>query len=80
MSKARINPHVFRDPSWPHWAATIPLLAGHITGIGSCLEGAVTLCVCMDWSRSSPAAPAAKGSCFCALPHPQRPDPVAPVA
>jgi hypothetical protein len=52
---AKTNSHVFRDPSWLHWAATIPLLAGHIAGIDGCLEVAITLCVCMAlamWTRT----------------------------
>ncbi len=50
---------MFRDPSWLHWATTIPLLAGHIAGIDGCLEVAITFCVCMAlamWTRTRSVA------------------------
>lgn len=55
MSKARANWQVFRDPSWLHWAATIPLLVGHIADINGCLEIAIGLCLAMAlgmWTRT----------------------------
>ena len=45
MRKAKINPNVLRDPSWLHWATTVPLLAAHVSGVDGCLEVAIALCV-----------------------------------
>jgi hypothetical protein len=45
MSRARTNWLVLRDPSWWHWAATIPLVAGHIRGVSGSLEVAILLCL-----------------------------------
>lgn len=55
MSRARTDWPVLRDPSWLHWTATIPLLAGHVAGIPRCLEAAVALCIVMAfgmWLRT----------------------------
>jgi len=55
VSTPRVNWQVLRDPSWLHWAVTIPLLAGHIAGVRGCLEVAITLCVIMAvgmWTRT----------------------------
>jgi len=34
-----------RDPGWLHWAATAPLLAAHVAGVGGAIEAAMGLCL-----------------------------------
>jgi hypothetical protein len=47
MRSAKFDPHVLTDPSWWHWAATVPLLAGHLAGLPGCLAAAIVLCGAM---------------------------------
>jgi len=46
MTRHAINPSVLADPSWLHWAATIPLLVAHlIAGQSWALPLAACLCI-----------------------------------
>jgi hypothetical protein len=42
-----LDPQVLADPSWWHWAATVPLLAAHLSGLGGAIEAALALCAVM---------------------------------
>src|SRR5690606_36286313 len=44
MRAAKLDLHALQDASWWHWAATVPLLAGHLAGIPVCLAAAMVLC------------------------------------
>jgi hypothetical protein len=44
MSNATIDPHVFRDPSWWHWAATLSLLVVSLAGYSGGIAAAIILC------------------------------------
>jgi hypothetical protein len=55
MRRAKFNWNVARDPSWLHWAATTPLLVGHIVGVRGSLELAISLCLVVSlgmWTRT----------------------------
>lgn len=55
MSRARLNSTAIRDPSWLHWVATLPLLAGHVAGVPGCLELAIIICLTVAfgmWMRT----------------------------
>jgi len=43
-----INADVFKDPSWWHWAFTVPLLAAHIAGNPYAIESVIVLCAVMS--------------------------------
>lgn len=45
MVSARLDRSVFRDPSWWHWVATIPLLILHLSGVSWAVAVAGVLCV-----------------------------------
>ncbi|MCO6044473.1 hypothetical protein NG895_11210 [Aeoliella sp. ICT_H6.2] len=45
MLESRFDFSVLKDPSWWHWAATVPLLALHLTGYSWALPAAIGLCV-----------------------------------
>lgn len=47
MNKPKLNPQVLRDPSWWHWAATVPLLAAHFAGATWAVPTAIALCTAM---------------------------------
>lgn len=54
MNRTFLNAHVFTDPSWWHWALTIPLLAAHLSGLPWAIEAALVLCAAMTayyWLR-----------------------------
>jgi hypothetical protein len=54
MLATRIDKGVFLDPSWWHWALTVPLLAAHLSGIDAALAVAMMLCAVMAivfWAR-----------------------------
>jgi hypothetical protein len=38
------DPTRLLDPGWLHWAATVPLLAAHVAGVGGAIGAAVALC------------------------------------
>lgn len=44
MRRPTIDRHVLADPSWWHWAATVPLLAAHLIGAPWAIEIAIALC------------------------------------
>lgn len=44
MFRSVIDWSVFRDVSWWHWAATIPLLAAHVAGYPGARLAAIGLC------------------------------------
>jgi hypothetical protein len=50
MSRAIVDTRVFTDPSWWHWAVTIPLLVAHVSGLPSAIEAALGLCAAMTLS------------------------------
>lgn len=45
MLNARIDRSVLKDPSWWHWALTVPLLALHLAGYWWALPAVIGLCV-----------------------------------
>ena len=47
MPKLTIDREVLHDPSWWHWAATIPLLAAGLAGIPWAIPVAMMLCAIM---------------------------------
>jgi len=47
MPDSKFSASVFKDPSWWHWAATIPLLGLHLAGYPEALVAAVVLCCIM---------------------------------
>ena len=47
MLRPTMDTSVLRDPSWWHWAATIPLLACHLAGHAWAIDLAVVLCAVM---------------------------------
>lgn len=47
MRAAKLDLHALQDVSWWHWAATVPLLAGHLAGMPGCLAAAMVLCALM---------------------------------
>ncbi len=52
--RPQIDTHVLWDPSWWHWAVTVPLLALHLAGYPVALAAAIALCAVMAayfWSR-----------------------------
>lgn len=48
MNAATINTRVLKDPSWWHWALTVPLLAAHVAGFAYAIEAAIVLCAIMS--------------------------------
>jgi hypothetical protein len=44
MPRTFLDPRVFADPSWWHWAVTVPLLAAHLLGVPGALPAALLLC------------------------------------
>jgi hypothetical protein len=48
MSRGKLNVSVMTDPSWWHWAATVPLLAAHLAGVEGVIQGAIGLCAAMS--------------------------------
>lgn len=42
-----VDIEVLKDPSWWHWALTVPLLAAHVAGIAYAIEAAIVLCTVM---------------------------------
>jgi hypothetical protein len=60
MSATRIDTGVLSDPSWWHWALTVPLLAAYLAGIEAALAVAVALCAGMAiafWARLRHVSP-----------------------
>lgn len=47
MFAAKIDTRVLRDPSWWHWAVTVPLLAGQLLDLPGCLAIATLVCLAM---------------------------------
>ena len=47
MHRAFLETRVLRDPSWWHWAITVPLLAAHVLGLPWAIEAALLLCAAM---------------------------------
>jgi hypothetical protein len=47
MHRRLLNIRVLADPSWWHWALTIPLLAAHLLGFPWAIEAALFLCAAM---------------------------------
>jgi hypothetical protein len=47
MSRTFLETRVLEDPSWWHWAVTIPLLAAHVLGLSWAIELALLLCAAM---------------------------------
>ena len=45
MTTPSINHAVLTDPSWWHWAFTIPLLGLHVRGVPWALWAAIGLCI-----------------------------------
>ena len=44
MSRIRIQRDVLTDPSWWHWATTIPMLILHLSGVPGAIEAAIAVC------------------------------------
>jgi hypothetical protein len=44
MFRTNIDHRVFSEPSWWHWAATVPLLVAHVIGVRGALAAAMLLC------------------------------------
>jgi hypothetical protein len=47
MNRTFLSTDVFADPSWWHWALTIPLLAAHLLSVPRAIETAIVLCAVM---------------------------------
>ncbi len=47
MQRTLIDRRVLSDPSWWHWAATVPLLGSHLLGLPGAVEAALALCAVM---------------------------------
>jgi hypothetical protein len=47
MVASYVDFRVLRDPSWWHWAVTVPLVGGALWGYFWCLAAAMTLCGAM---------------------------------
>jgi hypothetical protein len=47
MAIKSINLEALKDPSWWHWALTVPLLAADVSGIRYAIETAIVLCAAM---------------------------------
>ncbi|HKB06056.1 MAG TPA: hypothetical protein VKD90_27930 [Gemmataceae bacterium] len=47
MSRTVLDPRVLADPSWWHWAATVPLLAAHLSGYVGAIQATLALCAAM---------------------------------
>jgi hypothetical protein len=44
MLTTKIDARVLADPSWWHWALTVPLLAAHLAAVPKALAAAMVLC------------------------------------
>lgn len=45
MSRIIVQRDVLTDPSWWHWAITIPILVLHLTGVPGAIEVAIAICL-----------------------------------
>jgi hypothetical protein len=46
MSRILIQRDVLTDPSWWHWATTIPMLILQLSGVHGAIEAAIAVCFC----------------------------------
>jgi hypothetical protein len=50
MSRVLIQRDVLTDPSWWHWATTIPMLILHLSGVHGAIEATIAVCLCFTCS------------------------------